>query len=179
MRKIISALLLVAICTVATAQTTLKFNALYWAVGVTNVSVETRLAPKFTFNGDVVFSPWESIKGRPYFGGQVISEFRFYPRAAFSGFYVGAYAAFDSYKTSKWDHPPTDVQHGVGLSLGATLGYQLKIAKRWNMDFYVGGGWHHGWYYGINTATGAMYAPWNKSGEWLPYKVGVAFAYRL
>lgn len=182
MRKLYS-VLFGACLTVASmsssAQTTIKANALYWAAGVVNVGTETRIAPNFTFNADVVFSPWESVKSRPYFGVQVIPEVRYYPRQAFKGFYVGGYVSFDAYKVSKWDHAPTDVQHGIGTCLGITLGYQIKIARRWNMDFYVGGGWHYGKYYGINTIDGSQYAPWNASGEWIPYKAGVTFAFKL
>lgn len=112
-------------------------------------------------------------------GLQAIAGARYYPKQAFKGFYVGADAAFDTYKVSKWDHPATDIQHGVGMYYGLTLGYQLSIGKRWNMDFYAGGGWHLGWYWGEDMLTGQPYVGWNKSGEWLPYKLGVTFAYRL
>lgn len=159
--------------------TALKWNALYWVVGVPNMSVETRLNGKFTFHGDAVYSPWKSVKGRPLLGLQLISEVRFYPREAFRGFYVGGYVAYDSYKVSKWDHPKNEVQHGIGIGIGATVGWQIELARRWGLDFYVGGGWHHGWYYGVDTSTGLRYVPWNKSGEWIPYQAGIAFSYRL
>ncbi|WP_071134854.1 DUF3575 domain-containing protein [Millionella massiliensis] len=159
--------------------TSLKWNALYWVVGVPNMSVETRLGEKFTFNADAVYSPWKSVKGRPLQGLQLIPEVRFYPKEAMKGFYVGGFVSYDSYKVSKWDHPKNEVQHGIGMCLGATVGWQIDIARRWGMDFYAGGGWHLGWYYGVNTQTGQRYANWNRSGEWIPYKVGVAFVYRL
>lgn len=154
-------------------------NALYVAGLVPNVSFETRISNHFTFNVDLVASLWESIRDRPYMLGQVIPELRYYPKQSFQGFYVGAYAAADIYKVSKWDHPSTDVQRGGGISLGATIGYELPIGGRWLMDFYLGGGWHLGRYYGINTETNQQYAPWNASGEWIPYKAGVSFAFRL
>ncbi|MEG2646625.1 MAG: DUF3575 domain-containing protein [Mucinivorans sp.] len=160
-------------------KTTLKWNALYWAVGVINMSVETKIDKHFTFNGDLVFSPWAEIAGRPYLGGQAIAEFRYYPKVAFRGFYVGVYGAFDQYRVSKWDHPATDVQEGIGMSYGLTLGYQLPIGKRWSIDFYLAGGWHLGWYIGYDTLNGGRYADWNKSGEWIPYKAGVAFSFKL
>lgn len=177
---ILSLFALIGSTSIAGAQnTTLKWNTIYWVMGVPNMSVETRLSDKFTFNGDVVISPWLSIKGRPLQGLQLIAEARFYPKQAFKGFYVGAYAGYDSYEVSKWDHPKTDVQHGIGVGIGATLGWQIDIARRWGMDFYLGYGWHHGWYYGIYEPTGDLYVAWNKSAEWIPYKVGVTFAYRL
>lgn len=166
----------------AVSQTYIKTNALYWVGLLPNVQVETRLSNQFTFQGEVNASLWEQIMdGRPMMGMQTIVGARWYPKEAFKGFYVGADAAFDVYKVSNFVtmYPPYMVQNGVGMYFGATLGYQLAIGKRWNMDFYAGGGWHHGWYYGEDTRTGELYAPWNKSGEWLPYKLGVAFAYRL
>ena len=66
--------------------TSLKWNALYWVVGVPNMSVETRLGEKFTFNADAVYSPWKSVKGRPLQGLQLIPEVRFYPKEAVKGF---------------------------------------------------------------------------------------------
>ncbi len=164
-------------------RTTLKWNALYWVCGIPNMSVETRLGQRFTFNADLVFSPWESINGRPYVIGQVIPSVRYYFRESFRGFYVGGYAAFDAFEMSKYNHPAYEVQHGVGISLGGVVGYQLPIgrtrASRWSMDFYLMGGWHLAWYYGIDERTGDFYARWNASGEWMPYGAGVTFAYRL
>lgn len=168
--------------TTASAQTYIKTNALYWGVLIPNVSVETRLGNHLTFNGDFVISFWENFGGRKLKGTQTIAELRYYPKASFDGFYVGGYAGFDTYQVSKWDHASTDIQHGIGYALGVTLGYEITIGKRWNMDFYVGGGWHLGKYWGeriMPDGSTEMYAPWNASGEWIPYKAGVSFAYRL
>lgn len=179
MKKIICIVILAFAALGASAQTYIKTNALYWVGLLPNVQVETRLANHFTFQGEVNASLWENIGGRPYMGLQAIAGARYYPKQAFKGFYVGADAAFDTYKVSKWDHPATDIQHGIGMYYGLTLGYQISIGKRWNMDFYAGGGWHLGWYWGEDMLTGQPYVGWNKSGEWLPYKLGVTFAYRL
>lgn len=152
----------------ANAQTYIKTNALYWLGLLPNVQVETNLGAGFTFQGEVNASLWESIGDRPYMGAQFIAGARWYPKAAFRGFYVGGDFGFDVYKLSKWGHPTTHVQHGIGYYLGLTVGYQLPIAKRWNMDFYAGGGWHLGKYWGEDKTTGGMYARWNASGEWVP-----------
>ena len=180
MRKLIVILAAAALLpATAKAQTYLKANALYYAAGVPNLSAETRLFDKWTFNGDFVYSPWQSINNRPYVIWQIIPEVRFYVKQANKGFYIGAYAAADFYKLCKWDHPEYEIQHGWGVALGCTLGYEMSIGGRWLMDFYVGGGWHHGWYWGEDKLHGGMYARWNRSGEWIPYKAGVAFAYRI
>lgn len=172
-------LLLFATTTSLKAQTTIKSNALYWAVAIPNVGIETRLGNHFTFNVDLTASLWKEIKGKPYLGMQLIPEFRYYPKAAFNGFYVGGFTGMDAFRTSKWNYSPSHVQDGVGICLGLSLGYELPIAKRWSMDFYAGGGWHLAWYYGTNITTGERYVGWNRSAETIPYKLGVTFAYRL
>lgn len=146
-------------------------NTLYAARLVPNVSVEARISNHFTFNVDLEASLWEKIRDRPYMIGQVIPELRYYPKQSFQGFYVGAYAAADIYKVSKWDHSSTDVQRGGSISLGPSIGYELPIGGRWLMDFYLVR------HYGINTETNQQYAPWNTSGECIPYKAGVSFAF--
>ncbi len=171
----------------ASAQTYIKTNALYWAALLPNVQVETRIANNVTFQGEVNASFWESVNSRPYKGAQFIVGSRWYPKEEFRGFYVGGDVSFDIYEVSKWDHPirpggGVDVQHGIGCYLGVTLGYQISIGKRWNMDFYAGGGWHLGSYWGDTQypdGTNVIYARWNQSGEWIPYKLGVAFGFRL
>jgi len=174
-------ILAISLSTAAQAQTRLKWNALYWAVGVVNMSAETKLADKWTLNGDLVYSPWESLDGNPMKFGQAIVEGRFYPKGAFDGFYVGAYGGYHRmFKFTKWNYINKDrYQKGNGMSFGATLGYQLKISDRWGLDMYAGYGWQHSDYKGYVKSTGEMYVDTNGSGEWLPYKLGVAFTYRL
>lgn len=179
-RKQLAVLLLLLGCGSAAAQnTTLKANALYYGMLIPNISVETKLSSHWTINGDFVISFWESINQRPFKGLQVIVEPRYYTKEAFNGFYVAPLLGYDSYTLSKWDHPWYHEQHGVGWMLGATIGYQMEIARRWNLDFYLGGGYHYGRYYGIDKRAGERYADWNTSAEWMPYKVGVTFAYKL
>lgn len=162
------------------AQTKLKWNAAYWLFGVTNMSVETKLGGKFTFNTDLVFSPWKSIANHPFLFGQVIPELRFYPRGAFNGFYVGGFGAFQVFRMSKWNYINTGkYQKGRGFTVGASVGYELQINSRCSLDMFAGGGWQNSQYRGYYIDTGEQYVGWNGSGEWLPYKIGLSFAYRL
>lgn len=163
----------------AQAQTYIKANSLYWVVGVPNVSLETKLAKHFTYNTDLVFSPWDNICGRSLVIGQWINEFRYFPKQAYHGFYAAGYAAGHTFKLTKWNYNSDKYQKGSGISLGVTLGYELPIAKRWLIDFYVGGGWQLSWYEGFYRADNSRYVGWNASGEWIPYKIGVTFAFRL
>ena len=170
-----------SLCTTTQAQTRLKWNALYWALGMVNMSAETKLADNWTLNGDLIYSPWESFGGNPMKFGQVIAEGRFYSKGSFDGFYVGAYASYHKmFKFTKWNYINRDkYQKGDSMSFGATLGYQLKISDRWGLDMYASYGWQHSTYKGFVKSSGEMYVDTNRSGKWLPYKLGVAFTYRL
>lgn len=176
---IILALLISSSCALM-AQTSIKTNALYWAAGVPNVSLEVGIARKWSYNVDLVYSPWEEyINKKPMVVGQFINEFRFYPKQVNKGFYVGGYGAWHEFKLSKWNYDYQKYQVGYGMSFGVTVGYELPISNRWLIDFYAGGGWQVSWYRGFRYPSGEMYVGWNGSGEWIPYKIGVAFSYRL
>lgn len=185
MKKLIVLVFLLASMS-AGAQTYIKTNALYWVAGLPNAQIETRLAKHFTFQGEVNASFW-TIDHKPMRGAQFITGFRYYPKEAFKGFYAGGDFSFDVYNASKWGHwnlpdGSFDIQHGIGYYFGITIGYQIPISKRFNMDFYAGGGWHLGKYWGETQYPDGhmeMYVPWNGSGEWIPYKIGVTFGYRL
>lgn len=162
------------------SQTYLKGNAAYWAVGITNVSVETKLANRWTFNTDLVFSPWKSVSNNPFLFGMIIPEARFYPRGSFNGFYVGGFGVFQVFRMAKWSYINSGkYQEGRGFGLGLSLGYEFDINERWKVDLFAGGGWQNSQYDGYYTKTRKKYVEWNGSGEWLPYKIGFSFAYRL
>lgn len=162
------------------AQTYLKWNSLYWALGVINTSVETKLNDKLTFNADLVFSPWKSISGNVMLVGELIPEVRYYHKGAFNGFYMGAYVGGHVFKMTKWNYINTgSYQIGRGYALGLSTGYEISINNRWMLDIYVGYAFQHSWYRGYNKRTGERYVGLNKSAEWLPYKIGAAFSYGI
>lgn len=178
--KIVFLILLAGFAPKLAGQTQLKANAAYWVLGVTNLSVETAIGSNLTFNGDVVYSPWKSISGNHLQICQLIPEVRYYPKGAFEKFYVGGYASFHFFNMTKWNYINKDkYQKGRGYALGVVIGFQTPISDRWRLDLYAGGGWQHSQYRGYDGKTGEQYVGWNGSGEWLPYKLGVAFAYRL
>ncbi len=187
MKKLFTLLLFVTFSGVSHSQTYIKTNALYWAALMPNLQVETSLGGNFTFQGEVNASLWEGVtdKNVPLMGVQFIAGSRYYFEEKFTGFYVGGDVGFDIYNMSRpdyWGETAIGIQHGIGYYLGVTAGYQLAIGERWNIDFFVGGGWHLGLYWGerrYNDGSTEVYTPWNRSGEWIPYKVGVTFAFRL
>ncbi len=173
MKKIIT-LVVIAVIAVASAQaqTYFKTNALYIMALLPNVQVETKLIDNLTFQGEINASLWQNIKDSPQMGAQFIGGARWYVKEEFNGFYVGGDAAMDVFRMSKWNYWGENSaashreQRGFGIYFGATVGYQMKITKRINLDFYAGGGWHLGFYRGYvvrDTGVETMYVDWNKS----------------
>ena len=161
-----------------------KGNILSLAVLMPNFGLEYQLSSKFTLQGDVFISPWKTFAGRHmqvYMGHM---EGRYYFREAFKGWYVGANAGMAVYDISKWNYTSERYQRGFNYMLGAAVGYQLQWAERWNVDFFLGGGTSQGFYHGYEQKEEGISryeksAPWNKSGEWIPYRGGVMISYKL
>ncbi|MCC8034746.1 MAG: DUF3575 domain-containing protein [Rikenellaceae bacterium] len=179
-KTLICLLLSLFIVTAATSQTYIKFNALYWLAGITNVSVETKLGNHFTYNNDLIASPWKSVSGNPMMFAEFIPELRYYPNEAFRGFYAGAYATSHVFKMCKWNYWNTNYyQKGWGFGAGLNLGYEVPINDRWLLDVYASGGWQVSRYRGFLKSDGSQHLKLNNSGEWLPYRIGITFAYKL
>ena len=65
---------------------------------------------------------------------------------------------------------------------GATLGYQYKINDRLGLDGFITGGNQQGNYKGYLKDPSIRYDSaegFNKSGEWLVYKLGISLTYKF
>jgi hypothetical protein len=164
-------------------QTYIKGNAISVLLAIPNVGIETSIGEKTTFQVDVLASFWNSINGLPYKFVTVTPEIRYHFNEKFGGIYAGAHLGGAVYKVSKGIHTKIyEYQEGFGYLMGATVGYQKKINNKLVLDFFLGGGYHHGFYKGYNIKTGERYdgaKNYNKSGEWLPYRGGVMVCYKL
>ena len=169
-------------CVQLQAQTFIKYNPVPNFVGAINLGVETSIGKKITFSFDILTSPWD-YNGKPRKFIFFVPEVRYHFKQKYKGFYVGGHMAYLSYDAQKWNYVDEGVyEQGMGYILGATLGYQLPIAKKWNLDFFIGGGWQEGFYkrYTIDTGErvdGATH--WNISGDWYLYRGGVMVSYKL
>lgn len=189
----IVALLGCGMTTTASAQTYIKLNGLYALGGVVNPQVEFRISPHSTFQTEVVYSPWQSIKGHPMHFGIFQNEYRYYIREHNRGFYVAANGAMKAFNMSK----PTLQNHrivfqnryckGWGVMFGVAIGYEYCFAERWLLDVYAGFGYSHCWYNGYSMdgvidmhpsrpedKQPASPDPYNVSAQWIPTKVGLS-----
>lgn len=164
------------------AQTFIKYNPVPNFFGAINVGVETSIGKKTTFSFDILTSPWD-YKGEPRKFIYFVPEVRYFFKEKFKGFYAGGHAAFTVFDAQKWTYEELGVRHeGFGYIFGATIGYQLPVAKRWNLDFFVGGGWQQGFYNAYYIESGERYDKaehWNISGDWYLYRGGVMVSYKL
>lgn len=173
------------ISTYSQSQTYIKGNAATALLLIPNVGIETSIGKKSTFQFDILSSFWSSIDGRPSEFYTFIPEYRFHFHEKYNGFYAGAHVGFDMFNVSKWNYYNIGVyQTGVGYVMGATIGYQKKLNDKFLLDFFIGGGNHQGFYHSYYIETGERYeldkaVGRNKSGEWLPYRLGVMVSYRI
>lgn len=164
------------------AQTFIKYNPIPAVFGVLNVGVETSIGKKTTFSFDILASPWD-IGETPRKFYYFVPEVRYHFKQKFDGFYFGGHIAYTLFNSQKWTYKESGTyQHGMGYLIGATLGYQVPISKKWTLDCFIGGGWQEGYYKGYNIETGERTdgaSHWNISGDWYLYRGGVMVSYKI
>jgi len=164
------------------AQTYIKYNPVPNFFGAINLGVETSIGKKTSFSFDILTSPWD-INGKPRKFIYFVPEVRYHFKEQYKGFYAGGHVAFTMYDAQKWTYDELGWNHeGFGYIFGATLGYQLPIAKKWNLDFFIGGGWQEGFYKAYSIETGERVdgaTHWNISGDWYLYRGGVMISYKI
>lgn len=165
----------------------IKANALFIPIGIINAGLEFQLSDKVSLQGDVFISPWKSFTGKhaQIYMGHL--EGRYYFNEVFKKWYVGINAGTGVFDVTKWNYIGTEnFQRGFTIMIGGTVGYQFQWKEKWNIDLFLGAGTAQSQYHGYTAKEeppgfyrydGAM--GWNKSGEFLPYKIGFMVAYRI
>ena len=165
------------------SQTYLKFNAPTTLLGIPQVGVETSLSKKVTFQADVLGAYWNSINGAPFKTVMVFSEFRYHFNEKYDGIYVGGHIGGSKFEIQKWNYLNSNLyQKGYSMFIGISIGYEIKINDKWMIDMFIGGGNQQAAYKGYYLGTDTRYEKakdYNKSGEWLPYRAGIMFSYKL
>lgn len=183
MKKKICVILLFITVQFSFAQTRAKANLVLLPAGMLNFALEAKLNNHFTLQPEFFVSPWKSFLGKRFQVYYFSTEGRYYFNESFKGFYVGGNFGIALFDLKKWNYlQSTKFQRGYTLLMGATVGYQYKINENWNADVFLGGGTSQGFYHGYNETDGQRYEgsePWNRSGEWIPYKGGLMISYKL
>ncbi len=177
MKRIIAILLFFTVAgNAASAQSYVKLNGIYALAGVINPSVEIAVSEQFSFNTEVVYSPWKSVNNKPLHFGIFMNEVRWHPKETFKGWYLGPTVGMQGFYMSKDNEKNCK---GWGILMGLTAGYQWQVSKRLLLEAFLGYGWQHSWYVGYDQKTGEEKYPYNKSAEWLPYKIGLNIGYKI
>ena len=176
-------LFIIVFCQNLFSQTRIKGNVLLMPLGMLNGAMEAKVSDKFTIQPEVFVSPWKSFLDKRFEVYYASTEARYYFKESFEGFYVGGNVGVAFFHIKKWNYLDSPkYQRGTTFLMGATLGYQYKISEKLNADFFFGGGnsqaFYHGYYEGGNERYDDV-NPWNRSGEWIPYKGGVMISYKL
>lgn len=176
--------LLLLLCGVlAQSQTYVKVNAITILLTIPQVGIETGIGEKSTFQFDITASFWKSVDGKPKEFYIFIPEYRYHFKEKHQGFYAGAHVGLTLYNFQKWNYLNSNLyEKGFGYLMGATIGFQQKINDQFLLDVFIGGGNSQGYYKGYYIGTDTRYESaegYNKSGEWLPYRMGVMVSYKL
>lgn len=165
------------------SQTYLKINGVTAFALIPNIGIETTLKNHLSFQADVSASFWKSINGGPLEFIIINPEIRYHINKDNQGLYFGGHIAGSTFKLQKWSYAETQYyQQGYNYMVGATIGYQKKISKKFLIDIFVGGGNQQAFYKGYSLYTSERVEKahdFNKSGEWLPYRGGIMFCYTI
>lgn len=154
-KTLISLLLALFFTSSASAQdrVALKTNLIYGAVAQTpNLGLEIGLGRRTTLNLSGGYNPWNldgSARDNKKLVHWVVQpEFRYFLKERFSGSYFGFHALYSNYNVSRHSLPmffgngSADYRfQGSAVGAGLSYGYQLPIAKRWNLEFTLGLGY--------------------------------------
>ncbi|PIE50180.1 MAG: hypothetical protein CSA38_04630 [Flavobacteriales bacterium] len=168
-------------------QTYVKGNPLLALVGIGHLGVEHQLTNKQTLQADLLYSPWKTINRKHAETLFLTIEGRHYFNQSFEKWYIGAHIGggmFNLTKPNYWQHTYENYQKGYNYMIGASVGYQFQWKERWNIDCFIGGGAVESFYKGYEVKDGVTTkvdgaTNYNKSSEFLPYRLGLMISYKL
>lgn len=163
----------------------LKTNALFWGMGMTNVSAEIDLAKHWSFTLPVTYSAWNYFTSTVKFRTLAVQpEFRYWFNENNQKFFIGAHFGYAQYNVAVdgnyryQDHDGKSPALGGGISVG----YRMPISKsdKWHMEFSLGAGvysLHYDKFYNTpNTKDGLMIESVKKT-YWGIDQAAVSFSY--
>lgn len=115
----------------------IKTNALGWATASFNAGVEGRLGDKFTGECSVYYNPFTFKNNKKVSGLAVQPEARYWFCMPFYKHFLGLHAMYSDYNVG-WDKYR---YQGNLFGGGISYGYQMIIARRWNLEFNIGVGY--------------------------------------
>lgn len=157
----------------------IKTNVAYLAATVANLGIEFRIAPHFSVDLPVLYSPYTVARDYRLRFLAVQPELRYWLREPMHGHFWGVHlniGAFNISVDSKNRYQSPDGFYGVGLSYG----YTLPLSRHWAAEFTLGAGYVHTKYdVYYNIPNGARYEKGQSYDYWGLTKVGIGLMYRF
>ncbi len=164
----------------------LKTNALFWGMGMTNVSAEIDLAKHWSFALPVTYSAWNYFTSTVKFRTLAVQpEFRYWFNEDNQKFFIGAHLGYAQYVNVAVDGNYRYQDHdgkSPALGGGISVGYRMPISKsdKWDIEFSLGAGvysLHYDKFYNTpNTKDGLMIESVKKT-YWGIDQAAVSFSY--
>jgi hypothetical protein len=164
----------------------LKTNALFWGMGMTNVSAEIDLAKHWSFALPVTYSAWNYFTSTVKFRTLAVQpEFRYWFNEDNQKFFIGAHFGYAQYLNVAVDGNYRYQDHdgkSPALGGGISVGYRMPISKsdKWHIEFSLGAGvysLHYDKFYNTpNTKDGLMIESVKKT-YWGIDQAAVSFSY--
>jgi hypothetical protein len=164
----------------------LKTNALFWGMGMTNVSAEIDLAKHWSFALPVTYSAWNYFTSTVKFRTLAVQpEFRYWFNEDNQKFFIGAHFGYAQYVNVAVDGNYRYQDHegkSPALGCGISVGYRMPISKsdKWDIEFSLGAGvysLHYDKFYNTpNTKDGLMIESVKKT-YWGIDQAAVSFSY--
>lgn len=124
----------------------LKTNLLFDAVAIPNVGVELSLGRRWSIAGEWMYAWWKSDRRHRYWQGYggYLGVRKYFGKTAdghpFTGHHIGAYGSTMTYDV-EWGGRGYQASR-FGFGGGVEYGYSTALARRLNLDFAIGLGFH-------------------------------------
>jgi hypothetical protein len=121
----------------------LKTNVLYDATTTINAGMEVKLSHKLTLDVSGSYNPWEFSEYRRIKHWMMQPEFRYWPRASFSGHFVGIHGLFSQFNVGNisWMGLEGIRHQGFLYGCGITYGYHWFFTPAFRLEFSLGAGY--------------------------------------
>lgn len=175
-RKCITALLLACGFSVSAQRIALKTNTIDWALMSPNLTLETRLSQRLTFDLGVAGNMWDKTL---YSSDITLKNFRIMPELRYwfnrpmARHFVGLAVTGGTFDI-QWH---SRRYRGDILAAGVTYGYALVLGQHWNVEFSLGLGLGNLWGYKFRTDENQ---PEDRNlTKWtpVPIRTGISFSY--
>ena len=183
--------------TASAQKVAVKTNALYWATATPTVGFEFALGDRWTAEVAGGYNPWtfdkeNNVKAKHFL---VTPEIRYWFCNSFQGHFIGINGNYTQFNVSGVNVPglffPEEMNgiyiselqtsrcQGWAAGAGITYGYAFPIARRWNLEFAVGGGWWYTQYDKFESRTCGLFQETVKKNVFGLTELGVSFIYMI